>query len=402
MRDRESVFLDYISELAMREKREKAALIKEKATSDVTRKTVRGEMLHPSSIKKETSESWEHQREATSDVTRKAVRGEMLHPSSIKKEKFESWEYQRDADIQSFTEFLAEEATSDVTRKAVRGEMLHPSSIKKEKFESWEHQREATSDVTRKAVRGEMLHPSSIKKEKFESWEHQREATSDVTRKAVRGEMLHPSSIKKEKFESWEDQRDADIQSFKAFLAEEVKHTEIPFGRFRSRFYDDPRWQVAIPTVEKQELYERHVNELRNKNRTLLYSILDGMKISIQAFWHTVRWKIEADPRIIYYTDNSTIEEDFRMYQHNRFLKATEDFLEMLRENKFITPETKLQLQQGTITYSDIKRTMQKDERYTILMCNNKARDRMIFSYINELAGHMQPPPFVPSSSRLM
>lgn len=43
----------------------------------------------------------------------------------------------------------------------------------------------------------------------------------------------------------------------------------------------------------------------------------------------------------------------------------------------------------------------QKDERYIALMGNNKARDRMLVSYINELADSVQPPFDVSSSSRV-
>ncbi|BFZ02205.1 hypothetical protein BsWGS_05244 [Bradybaena similaris] len=176
------------------------------------------------------------------------------------------------------------------------------------------------------------------------------------------------------------------VRNCRRFLATNVTDSGYKLSTFMSLCNQQHKLTRELHHAEMEILYDNHLDELE-RNRTIIWSILDENDMSHPNFWLTVKTQIQADTRITYYNDNQwNYEKKYAVSNHKKFLKAIEDFQELLKETKLITKETKMEVQQGTTTMRDIKLSMKEDDRYTALTCISAQRDKIIFAYIDELS----------------
>ncbi|CAG5135466.1 unnamed protein product, partial [Candidula unifasciata] len=215
--------------------------------------------------------------------------------------------------------------------------------------------------------------------------------TSNETKKnEEHSKRSHSSSVREK--EEREGRRESALEDFKKFLDEKVTDTEDSFTDFKSKFETNARGTADLSLAEKLKVYSSHIDGIYKKNREILWSILDGIDLSLTTVWDTVKAQVEADPRFVSYTDNEKKRDrDYAMFMHKKFLKAKKEFRELLMETKNITHEAKAMLEKGSITMKTIEAFLQKDQRYTTLDCVSEQREQMIRAYINELSEKTQP-----------
>ncbi|CAG5130350.1 unnamed protein product [Candidula unifasciata] len=311
-------------------------------------------------------------KEDTPDVIRSKEEEKL--PSFTSKKKDERGEGH--PAIEDFRNFLAEKVTDS------------EGSFESFKSKFYRNPR-WTDELT--AVQKKRLFESRVREVKKKLLESQ--ATCDNTRdKEEQSQSLHSPSVS-ENNESSTSQKEAAVENFTKFIAEKVTDSEGSFKSFKSRFDTDLKWTKELTDAEKRKLFDSHVDEIHRKNRELLWSILDEIELSLATTWDSVKDKVQGDSRFISYTDSEKKQaKEYAVYMHKKYLKAKEDFRELLKETQLFTFKTKEILEQGSFSLKDFEDAMQNDKRFTALTCISDQRDQMILAYINELSEKTQPP----------
>ncbi|BFZ02212.1 hypothetical protein BsWGS_05251 [Bradybaena similaris] len=143
-------------------------------------------------------------------------------------------------------------------------------------------------------------------------------------------------------------------------------------------------------------LCDSHIDE-KKKNRAIIWSILDEIDLSDTHLWYTIRNRVEANPKADRFTPKQwKNEKKHAVSKHQKFLKAKEDFQELLKESKFISHKTKAL---GENAVKHITGHLKKDKRFTALACIASQRQKMLLAYIDDLSMKGPPPPPVSASA---
>jgi transcription elongation regulator 1 len=400
MKDRESMFNDYLSDLRKQEKEDKYAE-KEKHKRNFTAmlKEIKG--LHRNS-------SWTDTKKSLEDDPRyKAVEN-----------KDKRKDYFRD-----YCKYLDEKASNGDS-----------ASKSKDKSEHKHRDRDEKRDEDKPKDRMEHDHGSGDEERSGEDEEKRKEKEKQERIEASLRERNKEVRKIKEEYNSEREKerdslrRDEAIESFKALLIDIIKPNmvyssekdkdkekekekdkekdkeskssgELTWKEAKKILKRDSRWSYAkiLEKEKKEQLFDEHMGKFRAKKRDLFYQLLDDApNINLKSStWRDVRKEISSDPRYEKLQQNEAfkLDKEFESYVSNRFQKAKADFKELLLQTKLITYETHAQLKEKPQYFKEIEDWLAKDKSFMVLECAPDERKQIVLDYIEKLHGEGPPPP---------
>ncbi|XP_067657663.1 transcription elongation regulator 1-like [Haliotis asinina] len=329
MRERESIFNDYVSDLRRKEKEEKSNQ-KEKLKADFI------------SLLKETSGLDRHSR--WSEVKKKInsdSRYEAVDSSSRREDWFK--DYVRNLDTDSDSE---EKKEREKDRK------------EKEKQERIENSlREREKEVQRTLS-------NSLRERDKEREQHKKDESIQHF-KALLADLVRNSEA------SWRDTRKQLRRDHRWDQADQLDRDE------KEKLFEE---HIENLTKRNKEMFHKLLEE------TVEISLTSHWKETKKLIKEDPRYsKFSSSDR--------KREKEFNEYMHEKFVQAKSDFRELLKETKLITYRSKKMLEDTDHHLKDIEKILQNDKRYLVLECVEDERRKILMQYIDDLDRKGPPPP---------
>jgi transcription elongation regulator 1 len=448
MKDRESLFNDYLSELRKQEKEEKQhsekeqrkksylAMLKElrhlhkhsswTETKKLLENDPRYKAIESSSKREdyfrdyckyldEKPSSSSHNGDSKSRSDKHDKRSDK-HKSSGDEKRQSSKDKDKDKERDKKESNKMEQ---DVEEEETNGRDHHRSSRTATEAENGKEEGEANDDEEMQEA--ETLEDEEERRKEKEKQERV-EASLRERNKEVK-EQLSKLHSEREK-ERQQLKKDELVESFKALLIDLIKTnlsqppapsaetsasnsssssskpSELTWKEAKKILKRDSRWSYCKPLEKekKEALFDEHMNKFRAKKRDLFYQLLDDTAASISlksSTWKEVKKMIKADPRYekIQQSDSFKMEKEFEVYLNERFQKSKDDFKELLAQTKLITYKTHTTLKEQPGHMKELEELLSNDKSWIVLNCAPEERKQMLLEYIEQLNKDGPPPP---------
>jgi len=389
MKERESLFNDYQSDLRKHEKEEKNAE-KEKLKKNYLALLKEQTYLHRHS-------SWSETRELIETDPRY-----MAMESSRKRE-----DYFRD-----YCKYLNDKVSNGEYRSSQKekerdnNKEKSKHSEEKSKLEINESNEERDELDEEKTQIEDELRREKEKQERVEA--SLRERNKQVK------EQLSKYQNEREK-ERDQLKRDESIQCFKALLIDIIKpnlissiptdltksiSTELGWKEAKKIIKKDSRWSYCkvLEKEKKEQLFEEHMMKFRVKKRDLFYQLLDETSgVSLNSAWKEVKKLVKVDPRYekLQQSDSIKLEKEFENYINEKYQKAKLEFGELLMQIKLINYKSFSLIKENSQQHhlKEIEDILSKDKAYIVLECAVEERKKILLEYIERLHNEGPPPP---------
>lgn len=408
MKERESLFNDYQSDLRKAEKEEKYAE-KERLKKAFITLLKEQKHLHRSS-------SWsETKKQLDSDPRYKAV------DSSSRRE-----DYFRD-----HIRYLDDKPElNDSDRKSHRDKDrdTHKHKEKSSKDSITEDSKQTKSDL----ASGDVSESGAIDdtdddmndeaKRKEKEKQERIEASLSQRNKEVK-EQLSKYQNEREK-ERDQLKLDESLECFKAMLLDLIKSNTVaesksksdskPDGEHRSSkssgdlswkeakkiLKRDSRWSYCkvLEKEKKEQLFEEHIGKFRAKKREMFYQLLgDTTGVTLSSTWKEVKKLIKSDPRYekLQQSDSIKMEKEFDNYINEKYQTAKKDFQELLLQTKLITYKSSSLIKEGGSQnhLKEIEDILSKSKSWIVMECAADERKKLLDDYVEKLHNEGPPPP---------
>lgn len=410
MKERESLFNDYQSDLRKQEKEEKHAE-KERLRKSFVTLLKEQKHLHRNS-------SWsETKKQIDSDSRYKAV------DSSGRRE-----DYFRD-----YCRYLDEkpETNGSSEKKSHKDKDREHKKDKSDKSarDSEDNSKAKSSDQGDLSESGaiydtdddaSMLNDEEKRKEKEK--QERIEASLNQRNKEVK-EQLSKYQNEREK-ERDQLKLDESIECFKALLLDLIKSNtvseksksdsksessesksskggEMSWKEAKKILKRDSRWSYCkiLEKDKKEQLFEEHIGKFRAKKRELFYQLLDDTTgVTLSSTWKEVKKLIKNDSRYekLQQSDTIKMEKEFDNYINEKYQTAKKDFQELLMQTKLITYKSSSMIKEGPtsqIHLKEIEDILSKDKSWIVMECAADERKKLLEEYIEKLHNEGPPPP---------
>ncbi|XP_058832418.1 transcription elongation regulator 1 [Topomyia yanbarensis] len=197
-------------------------------------------------------------------------------------------------------------------------------------------------------------------------------------------------------------QRDEAIRHFNALLADLVRNADLTWKEVKKQLKKDHRWELVelLDRDDRERLFSDHINNLAKKKRDKFREMLDeipGLELTSQ--WKEVKKTIREDPRYLKYNSSERCEREFREYIKDKTMNAKLSFRELLQECKFITHKSWDLYRDNLNHIREVEDILRNDKRYLVLNHMHADRSQMILSYLEDLNKRGPPPPPTASES---
>lgn len=397
IKDRESLFNDYLSDLRKQEKEEKYAE-KEKLKKNYFTLLKEQKQLHRHSSWSETKKLIE------SDPRYKAVE------SSSKRE-----DYFRD-----HCKYLDEKSNGDSKSHKERHRSDKNDENKSSKNEDTV---ENGNDTANEEKMDQDEQEDSVNEEEKRKETEKQERVSASLRernKEVREQMTRIQTENEKERDQLK--RDEALECFKALLIDIIKpniavpsastqasdskpsdsksdsKSELSWKEAKKIIKRDSRWAFCkhIEKEKKEQLFDEHMNKFRAKKRELFYQLLDDTTgVNLSSNWKEVKKLIKTDPRYekLQQNESMKLEKEFDSYINDKYQKAKQDFKELLMQTKVITYKSFQMTKESPQHLKEIEEIVSKDKSYLVLECAAEERKKMLLDYIEQLHNEGPPPP---------
>ncbi|XP_065216790.1 transcription elongation regulator 1 [Planococcus citri] len=350
MRERESLFNEFILDVRKREKEEK----------NHKKEQIRREFLD---LLREHSEIDRHSR--WSDVKKK-----LDHDSRYKM-------------VDSST--LREDYFRDYIR-ILKDERRHRER-EKERRER-DRDRDQESDP-------ELAHASDVEKDREAEKAARVEASIREREKEVQRTLaVH---LRDRDNEREQHKHDEAVLHFNALLADLVRNSELSWREAKRQLRKDHRWDAAelLDRDEKEKLFNEHIEQLTKKKREKFRELLDETtEINLNSSWKEVRRLIRDDPRYSKFSSSERkCEKEFKEYIKDKLVTIKSDFRELLQETKLITHKTYSVVKENENHLKEIEDILKNDKRYLMLDHIPEERKDLLIAYLEDLEKRGPPPP---------
>lgn len=197
-------------------------------------------------------------------------------------------------------------------------------------------------------------------------------------------------------------QRDEAIRHFNALLADLVRNAELTWKEVKKQLKKDHRWELVelLDREDREGLFNDHINNLVKKKRDKFREMLDEISsLELTAQWKDIKKMIREDPRYLKYNSSERCEREFREYIKDKAMNAKLSFRELLHECKFITHKSWDMYRENLNHLREIEDILRNDKRYLVLNHMHAERSQMILSYLEDLHKRGPPPPPTASES---
>ncbi|XKL64051.1 hypothetical protein PGB90_004137 [Kerria lacca] len=349
MRERESLFNEFILEVRKREKEEKTH----------KREQIRKEFLD---LLREHSEIDRHTR--WSDFKKKIDsdhRYKMVDSSSLREDYFR--------------EFI----------RMLKDERRHKE---KEKSKREKVDKDQESDP-------ELGNASDIEKDKEAEKAARVEASLREREKEVQRTLaVH---LRDRDNEREQHKHDEAVHHFNALLADLVRNSELNWREAKRQLRKDHRWELAdlLHRDEKEKLFNEHIEQLTKKKREKFRELLDEtLEITLNSSWKDVRRLIKDDPRYGKFSSSERkCEKEFKEYMKDKLVAIKTDFRELLQETKLITHKSFSMVKENENYLKEIEDILKNDRRYLTMDYIADERKELLLAYLDDLEKRGPPPP---------
>ncbi|EEB14665.1 transcription elongation regulator, putative [Pediculus humanus corporis] len=191
--------------------------------------------------------------------------------------------------------------------------------------------------------------------------------------------------------------RDEAVQHFNALLADLVRNADLSWREAKRALRKDHRWELAelLDREEKEKIFNSHIEQLTHKKREKFRELLDETgEVTLTSSWKEVKKLIKEDPRCTKFSSSERkIEREFKDYIKDKYVAAKADFRELLQETKLITHNSLKLFQENEQHIHEIEEIFKKDKRYLILNYIPEERTKLILFYLEDLEKRGPPPP---------
>lgn len=197
-------------------------------------------------------------------------------------------------------------------------------------------------------------------------------------------------------------QRDEAIRHFNALLADLVRNAELTWKEVKKQLKKDHRWELVelLDREDREGLFNDHINNLVKKKRDKFREMLDEIpSLELTTQWKDIKKAIREDPRYLKYNSSERCEREFREYIKDKAMNAKLSFRELLHECKFITHKSWDTYRENQNHLREIEDILRNDKRYLVLNHMHAERSQMILSYLEDLHKRGPPPPPTASES---
>ncbi|XP_058465565.1 transcription elongation regulator 1 [Malaya genurostris] len=197
-------------------------------------------------------------------------------------------------------------------------------------------------------------------------------------------------------------QRDEAIRHFNALLADLVRNADLTWKEVKKQLKKDHRWELVelLDRDDRERLFSDHINNLAKKKRDKFREMLDEIaSLELTSQWKEVKKSIREDPRYLKYNSSERCEREFREYIKDKTMNAKLSFRELLHECKFITHKSWDLYRENLNHMREIEDILRNDKRYLVLNHMQAERSQMILSYLEDLNKRGPPPPPTASES---
>lgn len=405
MKERESLFNDYQSDLRKQEKEEKYA------EKERLKKAFIGLLKEQKHLHRNSSWS-ETKKQIDSDSRYKSV------DSSSRRE-----DYFRD-----YVRYLDEKTDShDSDRKSHRDK---DRDSHKHKDKSEKSLKDSSSEET-KQKSDDLSEPGAIddtdddindeEKRKEKEKQERIEASLSQRNKEVK-EQLSKYQNEREK-ERDQLKLDESLECFKAMLLDLIKSNTVAESKSKSDSKSDnehrssksgelswkeakkilkrdSRWSYCrvLEKEKKEQLFEEHISKFRAKRREIFYQLLDDTSgVTLTSTWKEVKKLIKTDSRYekLQQSDSIKMEKEFDNYINEKYQTAKKDFQELLLQTKLITYKSSGLIKEGGSQnhLKEIEDILSKSKSWIVLECAADERKKLLEDYIEKLHNEGPPPP---------
>ncbi|XP_062522945.1 transcription elongation regulator 1-like [Corticium candelabrum] len=186
------------------------------------------------------------------------------------------------------------------------------------------------------------------------------------------------------------------LGGFKAFLTDMVRDSELSWRDAKHVLKKDHRWSdfSLLESVEREHLFEQHIQLLRSKKRKGFHQMLSDVKVMLTSSWKDVKKKTKDDLRYERFSSSDSVcKSEFERYMEELEKKAWTEFRSLLKETKLITDKSKKMIEESDLHLRDIKEILKNDLRWLVLECMSDERESILMDYIDELHKRGPPPP---------
>ncbi|XP_053683234.1 transcription elongation regulator 1 [Sabethes cyaneus] len=197
-------------------------------------------------------------------------------------------------------------------------------------------------------------------------------------------------------------QRDEAIRHFNALLADLVRNADLTWKEVKKQLKKDHRWELValLDRDDRERLFSDHINNLAKKKRDKFREMLDEISsLELTSQWKEVKKGIREDPRYLKYNSSERCEREFREYIKDKTMNAKISFRELLQECKFITHKSWDTYRDNPNHLREVEDILRNDKRYLVLSHMHPERTQMILGYLEDLNKRGPPPPPTASES---
>ncbi|KAK6639719.1 hypothetical protein RUM43_007994 [Polyplax serrata] len=386
MRERESLFNEYILEVRKREKEEKV-LRREQVKKDFF------QMLYESPDVDRHSRYSEVKKKLSSDPRYKAVDSSTTredwfreHIKHLKEERKKD----KERDRRDRKSDKREEKREKDSKKEEKEKEKGKEKDKEDDMPLHDPERSDT-DIENEANSDEEREKEQKDREKQARMEASlREREKEVQRTLA-------THLRDRDKEREHHKRDEAVQHFNALLTDLVRNADLSWREAKRVLRKDHRWELAelLDREEKEKVFNNHIEQLTHKKREKFRELLDETgEVTLTSSWKEVKKLIKEDPRYTKFSSSERkVEREFRDYIKDKYVAAKADFRELLQETKLITHNSLKLLQENEQHIHEIEEILKKDKRYLILNYIPEERTKLILSYLEDLEKRGPPPP---------
>ena len=422
LKDRESLFNDYMSDLRKQEKEDKYAE-KEKMKKNFVSMLKELKSLHRHSSWSETKKLLENDPrfkaiESSSrreDYFRdhcKQLDEKSGHNGDSSKGHKENRDKHKDKDKEKSDK-------EESKNKSTESKMDHDGDEVKEKEPKIDDKQEDGEEEEREE--GDDAPDDEDQKEEEKRKEKEKQERVEASLRERSKEVKEQLSKYQNEREKERDQlkRDEAFESFKALLIDlikpgvasgadskqtsssdlkESKSVELSWKEAKKILKRDSRWSYCkiLEKEKKEQLFEEHMSRFRAKKRDLFHQLLDDTSgVALNSTWKEVKKLIKSDSRYekLQQSESFKLEKEFENYINEKYQKAKQDFKELLMQTKLITYKSFGMIKESPQHLKEIEDLLSKDKSYLVLECASEERKKLLLEYVEQLSNEGPPPP---------
>ncbi|XP_052872661.1 transcription elongation regulator 1 [Anopheles cruzii] len=197
-------------------------------------------------------------------------------------------------------------------------------------------------------------------------------------------------------------QRDEAIRHFNALLTDLVRNADLTWKEVKKLLKKDHRWELIemLDRDDRERLFNEHIESLVRKKRDKFREMLDEVpSLELTSQWKEIKKLIRDDPRYLKYNSSERGEREFRDFIKDKTASAKVAFRELLQECKFVTHRSLEMYRENANHLREIEDILRNDKRYLVLHHMAADRTQMILAHLEELHKRGPPPPPTASES---